>query len=71
MPEKALLDLIYLQPGGDERDYLESLRLQNLERIDPLKLAELAERMRKPKLSRAVRIIADLKQVEQELYEAL
>jgi len=27
--------------------------------------------MRKPKLSRAVRIIADLKQVEQELYEAL
>jgi predicted transcriptional regulator of viral defense system len=71
LPEKALLDLIYLQPGGDERDYLESLRLQNLERIDPLKLAELAERMRKPKLSRAVRIIADLKQVEQELYEAL
>jgi predicted transcriptional regulator of viral defense system len=28
--EKALLDLIYLTPGGAGKDYLESLRLQNL-----------------------------------------
>ena len=30
-PEKALLDLVYLQPGGDAPAYLRELRLQNLE----------------------------------------
>jgi predicted transcriptional regulator of viral defense system len=29
-PEKALLDLIYLQPDGDTIEYLRELRLQNL-----------------------------------------
>ena len=33
-PEKALLDLIYLQPGGDDLAYLTELRLQSLERLD-------------------------------------
>jgi predicted transcriptional regulator of viral defense system len=28
-PAKALLDLVYLEPGGDTTAYLESLRLQN------------------------------------------
>ena len=27
-PEKALLDLVYLQPGGDSPGYLQELRLQ-------------------------------------------
>ena len=30
-PEKALLDLVYLHPGGDNPAYLRELRLQNLE----------------------------------------
>jgi predicted transcriptional regulator of viral defense system len=33
-PEKALLDLVYLEPGGDTPDYLTELRLTNLERLD-------------------------------------
>ena len=32
-PEKALLDLIYLQPGGDSPAYLKELRLQNTENL--------------------------------------
>jgi hypothetical protein len=31
-PEKTLLDLVHLQPGGDQPVYLQELRLQNLER---------------------------------------
>ena len=30
-PEKALLDLAYLQPGADSQGYLQELRLRNLE----------------------------------------
>lgn len=70
-PEKALLDLIYLQPGGDGRAYLESLRLQNMERIDPAKLTALAEKMAKPKLDRAARIINELAGMEREMDELL
>ena len=32
-PEKALLDLVYLQSGGGTPEYLRELRLQNLERV--------------------------------------
>jgi predicted transcriptional regulator of viral defense system len=70
-PEKALLDLIYLQPGGDDRAYVESLRLQNMERIDPAKLTAWAEGMGKPKLRRAARIINELASVEREMAEPL
>jgi predicted transcriptional regulator of viral defense system len=70
-PEKALLDLIYLQHGGDGRAYLESLRLQNMERIDPAKLTALAEKMTKPKLRRAARIINELAGAEREMVEPL
>ena len=41
-PEKALLDLIYLHPGGDEPGYMEALRLQNLEQLDLEALHALA-----------------------------
>ena len=50
-PEKALLDVIHLHPGGDGRAYLEELRLDYgvfcLET-----LAQLAARSRSPKLVR-------------------
>ncbi len=71
VPEKALLDLVYLQPGGDDRAYLESLRLQNLDRLDPAKVADLAGRMDKPKLRRAAEIVAELHGEEEGRYEAV
>lgn len=52
-PEKALLDLVYLTPGGDSSEYLRSLRLQNLEQLDQGALKEFADRFEKPKLDRA------------------
>ncbi len=68
-PEKALLDLIHLQPGGDELPFLQELRLQNLERLDLAELARLAEQASSPKLSRAAVQIAELAQAEE--YETL
>lgn len=56
-PEKALLDLIYLTPGGDSEGYIESLRLQNLDQLDKDTLERFAEGFGKPKLSRAAKIL--------------
>lgn len=56
-PEKALLDLIYLQPEADVTAYVASLRLQNLETLDLELLGDLAERFAKPKLRQAVKAI--------------
>ena len=33
-PEKALLDLVHLTPKSDSSDYLDQLRLQNLDRLN-------------------------------------
>ncbi len=52
-PEKALLDLIYLEPRSDSPSYLRQLRLQNTEIIDKEELLDQAARMEKPKLRRA------------------
>ena len=70
-PEKALLDLIYLTPGSDAPAYLRELRLQNLDRLDVLRLGEFAIRIGKPKLHRAVKIVAQLALVEAGEYEML
>ena len=70
-PEKALLDLVYLQPGGDAPAYLEALRLQALDRLDPARLARLAEASGSPKLQRAAQSIAVLAQAEASEYETL
>jgi hypothetical protein len=66
--EKALLDLIYLQPRSDSREYLHSLRLQNLERLDVEKIDHLVKRSGSPKLGRAVRLINELIQAESHQY---
>jgi predicted transcriptional regulator of viral defense system len=71
MPEKALLDLVYLQPGGDRPDYLRELRLQNLERLDMDELSRQAEIFKTPKLKRAVRAIVHLAQSETREYETV
>jgi len=70
-PEKALLDLIYLQAGGDSLAYLNELRLQNLDRLNPEELARHAERAGSPKLRRAAARVIDMARAEAAEYEAL
>ncbi len=70
-PEKALLDLIYLTPGGDAPEYLRELRLQNLDRLDPDVLQRMAARFDRPKMVRAAERIVELARAEAEEYELL
>ncbi|MYF71179.1 MAG: hypothetical protein F4053_12840 [Proteobacteria bacterium] len=58
-PEKALLDLIYLQPGGDDPAFLKELRL-NLDVLQSNLLDDFAERCRVPKLVRAAKRISKM-----------
>ena len=71
LPEKALLDLVYLQPGGDAPAYLQELRLQNLDRLDLDALQRQAGRSHSPKLRRAAGRVADLARAEAMEYETL
>ena len=64
-PEKALLDLVHLQPGGDDRVYLQELRL-NFEALRLEALDALASRCGTPKLLRAVRQVRQLAEAEPE-----
>ena len=64
-PEKALLDLVHLQPGGGDRAYLQELRL-NFEALRLEALDALASRCGTPKLLRAVRHIRQLAEAEPE-----
>jgi len=70
-PEKALLDLIYLQPGGDSPAYLQELRLQNLDRLDPEELRRQADRTGSSKLQRAAEFVVELRCAERQEYETL
>jgi predicted transcriptional regulator of viral defense system len=65
-PEKALLDLIYLESGSDSFDYLAELRLGNLNRLDWQLLEHLARKIEKPKLMRAITAIRELAREEGE-----
>jgi predicted transcriptional regulator of viral defense system len=70
-PAKALLDLIYLQSGGDSEAFIESLRLQNLDQFGVDEVMKIAEQTGKPKLRRAARRIARLVAAEAEDYQTL
>ncbi len=70
-PEKALLDLTYLHPGGDSPAYLQELRLQNLDRLDLDALQRMAEQAGKPKLRRVAAYVVELVRTEAEEYEPL
>jgi len=65
LPEKALLDLVYLTPGADVPDYLRELRLQNTGALNAELLIEFVARMSSKKLTRAsgriVPLLMDLK----------
>jgi predicted transcriptional regulator of viral defense system len=69
--EKALLDLIYLQPESDTLFYLRELRLQALEKINFTVLHRLAEGAKQPRLLRAVEGIHRLAEEETIGYEPL
>jgi predicted transcriptional regulator of viral defense system len=59
-PEKALLDLIHLTPGSDDRKYLSELRLQNLETLDMDRLSEFVLRSRRKKWLRAAALVKEM-----------
>ena len=52
-PEKAVLDMFYLEPGDWTGERLEGLRLQNLGTIDRQRLLDFAERFQSAKVQRA------------------
>ncbi len=70
-PEKALLDLIYLQPGADDGAYLNELRLHSLETLDIDRLHRLALDSGSPKLLRAATRISLLAEKEAGEYRTL
>ena len=64
MGEKALLDLVYLTPGAEAEAYVRELRLQHTDAMSGETLEEWADRMDKPKLRKAARVI--LRLIEEE-----
>jgi predicted transcriptional regulator of viral defense system len=56
-PEKALLDLIYLTPGGDQAAYIDELRLQNETALSKQMLTNAARLFDSPKIDRAAAAI--------------
>ena len=59
-PEKALLDLVYLQPGGELSNYLHALRLQNLDRLNLDLLQKQTDLFASPKMQAAKKNILQL-----------
>ncbi len=68
-PEKALLDLIYLTPGGDSEAFLKGLRLQHLDRLDLVELRKQANIFQRPKLQRAIALLQELARSEAREYQ--
>ena len=58
-PEKSILDFLYLNKIDVSLDYLEELRLQNIEKIDLDKLSEYTKRFNKRKISHGVEILKE------------
>ena len=57
---KALIDLVYFVPGADAREYLEQLRLSNLDQADLFEALEMPAVAGRPKLRRAIRRLQGL-----------
>lgn len=70
-PAKALLDLIYLHPGGDSPAFLREMRLQNLERVDLDELRRLAKTAGVARLRRAAERVAEMALEEMAEYQTL
>jgi predicted transcriptional regulator of viral defense system len=59
LPEKALLDLVYLHKGRVTRLWIEALRLQNFDLIDPSRLGLLSRRFERARMLDAVALLLD------------
>ena len=59
-PEKALLDLLYLEPNSASLEYIRELRLQNVEALNLAILNRFAEIADSPKLQAATVLISEL-----------
>ena len=70
-PEKALLDLLYLQPRGGSSKYVHELRLQNLDHLNLDVLKKHSKVFDSPKMRAAVKVISQLIQGETSEYEDL
>ncbi len=70
-PEKALLDLWYLNPGEWTRDRLVEMRFQNWELIDPQGLLRYAKQWGSPRLLRTARRWVELALHDERLAEEL
>lgn len=70
-PEKALLDLIHLTPGGDLPAFLDELRLQNLDQLHPAEIERMAVQSGQPKLKRAARYVVGLSGREKVEFESV
>ena len=70
-PEKALLDLVYLQPGGESAKYINELRLQNLDHLNLDGLKRQTAVYDSPKMRAAAKVITNLIQGETNQYEEL
>ena len=66
VPEKALLDLLYLEPYSAKPEYIHELRLQNLESLDLERMKGYAEDTNSRKLRAATTLIAELAAQESE-----
>ena len=69
-PEKAFLDLVHLQPGGDDPAWIDGLRL-NIEALSPGRIEEMAALTERPKLIRAARHVRGLASDPGPAYEPL
>ena len=65
-PEKSLLDLVYLTPQADRWEYLEELRLQNLNVLSKKTLIRTAANSGSAKLQRATKLILRLIESQQQ-----
>lgn len=65
-PEKALLDLWYLEPGSWSGERMTEMRFQNVEILDMTRLVRFARRLTSPKLDRAVRAFVQSTSAETE-----
>jgi hypothetical protein len=65
-PEKALIDLLYLTPRSDHKDYLDELRLDLGEHLSPDRLLEMAVRTGSHKVLRAVRYVVRVWEQEEQ-----
>lgn len=58
-PEKSLLDFFYLKGPSFSKVFVEELRLQNLEKINPRRLLDYADKFGVKKVAKFAKLVAD------------